>query len=1620
MLDYFNIEQYLQSLPTTVGRYVRIQPSGSSDGYITASQFQVIDMNGNNIAKTRQVSAVSTAGGSASVSIVVDGSTVERQGTANVWTGTGLTIDLGSVQQVAQVIYVGQIGAPTAVAARANGMVCQVLDAAQAVVATKNFISSANNQTITFSNSINLTPSPTEETGVMNPLLMPVNAAQPEVYLVSGNYIKAQAAMTCALLGAKPATQGQLREAYNNGARWSSPGWTLDGTDAYYPSGGGVQTTVAGSLPNTDQAQMAITNGTRAVATATAGVNCFGIKSPQGINSSLQPFSSSAWTQYTGNSAPVFYGTTSVSVPDVQKLYGYVTPTWATAVNAWRIPTNTNEKVMLSDLYVTLKSSAPLNFLYDQMGTPTSTITGLNSTIQIFGTVSAAAIADMNTSMALSSKIFLGSIDDVDKYINVAYNDLMPYIRNNVGWTSFCTTEIMQAVSPGSGDYVINVIPANQTSNQSKCNTPLTSDMLGLLPQPAREFIINWVYNRTKRFIQFGIDKLNAAGRPTSAAAAQELFKTIRAPPALFNAVIITYPFSAPDTSAFKPNPATGRIKATVGGAPIAIDVMNTYTLNTIAQSFYEAMGGNYMMTQIYDIFTIGGTILDIRFDLTKHANISAIKEKTAALKMAYNNIRESNVSQDILESAKTSYQTALTDLQESESANVLPPIVGMVGRFFYTYSTATASISITGFTLDARAVTSFIPELNCGVQAATGGAPGALNYSPTTVYTKNIPEALNCTDPLTLRKIFDDYVDLTVSDLAPTLLGTLGADGKTYTGPGGAPSMDTSLGTLYISKILGATQISPTQCALKWTETLWNDVSNQAVSAELTNVTRRALFSYTGNTADWHASELNLDSEGFAFYNADTIPSCVFNPTAYQKSVSPRLDSANAAVLRNDFIQNSWNNGMGAPCSDTIPTYIFSADDYCAANPDLNNIFNNGGKGPMNAAAAKAHYVNNGLAEGRPLRKAQAINSLNPVITIEQPIPANATLDNASGGCSDTTCEDLNVIFTLADTYNQDPTRAGTILRVTRAFTPNGNQCDLEVDINYDATVVNADGDKVKKGSFTLDKDGNEVAVSNLPSGLTRGETRAFTLHREIADCSFVMDLADVPGSGKTIQPNVPALYKPMEYATQFQLANNGIIGVSLGNIATAVSDAAATATSVLSTYRTNTVAAVGNLATLTGGAKCSDTAVLNSILAYYKTQNLNRKQINTILRVGTLNTTTCDITFQEDTLTGTAPRFTVASSTTAGGRFTMVNGAPTAMSYILPAAPPSVTLNMSAAPSSAACSEVYAIGGYNYTKTTAQAKCASYGGTLATMPQLLAAQIAGADWCSTGWLADMSGTAYYPITTSTGPGCGGGSPGIKAYTPAAAGANCFGVKPKSGQYADVLAFAGSTWNQPNACAASLNYVNPGKEAFQNYGPPVYVSESTFPLNRPAFGMDMARNKGGPRLESMFVDPLRSAGDEEETRILSKSTIRPDRATSYKYLRFKPVKTRDPANPTVDVGKFRFLLGDNEIDMGSANVTNPMGTWVGDVGDVIGPGFRRGWSDTHKKALVFAFPYAMLVDGFTWTTANPDSGIGGDPVQWKLEGSQNGVYWTTLREQTKHNYAVPTERFQELPVFRF
>jgi hypothetical protein len=94
----------------------------------------------------------------------------------------------------------------------------------------------------------------------------------------------------------------------------------------------------------------------------------------------------------------------------------------------------------------------------------------------------------------------------------------------------------------------------------------------------------------------------------------------------------------------------------------------------------------------------------------------------------------------------------------------------------------------------------------------------------------------------------------------------------------------------------------------------------------------------------------------------------------------------------------------------------------------------------------------------------------------------------------------------------------------------------------------------------------------------------------------------------------------------------------------------------------------------------------------------------------------------------------------------------------------------------------EVFQVKGYDYTKDQAAGQCSAYGATVATRAQVNAAQAAGADWCSTGWVSDQA-AAVYPITTTLISGCGNGSAGVKQWTPPnnKAAVNCYGVKPAS-----------------------------------------------------------------------------------------------------------------------------------------------------------------------------------------------------------------------------------------------
>lgn len=1930
LLNYFDIEDYLGlvSSRNTVGRYVRIIPSvieGEGGGYMSFSQIKVLDMNGTNVAKGKPVIATSTAN-TANVSVTVDGTYTPRSGDANVWqTGNGnrngsqyWQVDLGEQYQISEVVVIGR-GDPNSNSSLKGMKVFVVNDPSSIVNCDDNtkrcctsdttkckfnsFITNDINQTLTFPNNINLTPSIVDPSLTpSNPLMLPLTNTQPEVFLVGPSVSRSMAEASCNAVGATLATSQQLTYAKAKGANWNAQGWVKDNNNIAYS-----------------------TNGSGTASSAMS--NCFGIKPNQGVSSNVTtPFDGSYWSQYTNTSRQrTFFGTeTGLSVPDIQIIRnninmnsdpanrgqtGYKELSASRIVDGWD---GVNSELNMN-FYNILRENAVYNFLADINLSPTAPpfirLDDLNNTVPVFGQVPDQARSDMAASLDLCRKIFVGSPSDIYKFINVKVTGTLgsytftPTIRDTYGFSTFCKAEVDEK----------GFNTSKMGFNAEGCSTELTSDMLALIPDPTRNFIIQWIYDRTKLFIQkeqyYFENPRPPAGSPPG---------TVPKRPEA-QAIATSKTYMTTQIAALK------KMKANV-----KINVTNTYILNSIAQSFYEAMGGNYIMNNIYDIFTVGNTILDVRFDLTKHGDIGPFQTKIESLKATYKQVSGSNLPQNIIEKAKYDYETALSKLQSQETNNTYPPVVGLVARFFYTYSTDTGTFSIVGLTLNAKAVTSFIPELNGGTQVSVGSDVGNLNFTPTIKYTLNIPERLDCSSPTVLKRVMTDYEDASVTDLAYAV----------YTA---TPSVDTSKGTIRVTDILGAVQISSTQCAIQWKETLWDDAANKPVSTAMTGITRNGLFTYMVNQDDWYGSDITLDASGFMLYTSATVPQCSFDPSAYKTEQGTRLQDANDIAVRKDFITNAFNMGYGPMCPKAIPKYVFSPADYVAANPGLTSTLVDSVSGVINAPEALKNYMDGNLTNRA--RASQAITPLATPITIQPYLPPSTDLDNANKICPTTNCQDFELLYSLVEQYNSDPTAPGSILRVTKAYTPNQNQCDLQVDMDYDTNVKNAAGRSVKKGSFTYNSSGGEIAAKTPPPSGKKVDTLGISVYMDIGSCKIQYGGTEGAGTGKSILPNTPLLPKPMEYATEFQSRQGTTLSKSFDAIKASIDNAMNSTKTVLPSYQATMAQTKSTIATLgdnnTCNITCNTISIINDMLRYYKTQNGKNSIIDSVLHVKTVDPSTCEMTYREMT---PVPGSTSYNTRTSGMQFTLtsstavckqvidveaygnqngdvkaafgnnldaigahaVNYAPKegrnvpmktvcdgaagqsscnfttrSMTRIIPSRPSSgfdavfgmrevfcakgaisnkeeaeatcksydarlaSTSELSEAQKAGASwgyaglvvdntaaqrpttsgvqgginadgkvgavcygtkppspnpnilpfsdkswyqykapdyqysksykvsdvKEVFGISGNNYTQTQAQEKCTSYGADLATYSQVVAAQAFGAGWCTWGWIKDDSEnkkSISSPVQTSNP--CWNGSPvWLKAGGVDKWGATCYGVKPASGTYTDVLPFSTTSWSQPQlsefpssqygnissehpevfyitddttlgyktqddakkACrsvdaslatkdqmvasqkagawwsvpgwilddpdkvykpapdggagdawdwpnmAYGLNsytaypdtnygancyglkpkttmplsttalvvypfypndasqyarknntdtfpvpYANPYKELFTNYKP-IQVTESTFPLNKESFGIDVARNRGGPGLDTLFVEPLRQdskAVDSVGPKYLdADETLKGEKASSYKYIRFRPTKTRDPSSPTVNISKISFYLKKSEIDIRSAKVTNPMGTWVGDVADVNGPGFTSGWSDKHKRALVFAFPYALLMDGFSWTTANPEKGVGGDPVEWKLEGSTNGTYWTTLRDQS-HRYPVPVDRFTALPVFRF
>lgn len=130
----------------------------------------------------------------------------------------------------------------------------------------------------------------------------------------------------------------------------------------------------------------------------------------------------------------------------------------------------------------------------------------------------------------------------------------------------------------------------------------------------------------------------------------------------------------------------------------------------------------------------------------------------------------------------------------------------------------------------------------------------------------------------------------------------------------------------------------------------------------------------------------------------------------------------------------------------------------------------------------------------------------------------------------------------------------------------------------------------------------------------------------------------------------------------------------------------------------------------------------------------------------------------------------------------------------------------------------------------------------------------------------------------------------------------------------------------------------------------------------------------------------------------------------THAWFRFTPLVLRDDANAdSVQLSEIEFRLGNDVIDLSSATITNPGGdSPTGEeVENIADQDTGSKWLDFNRSPVVIQFPSAVTMDRYRLATANDVSER--DPVQWKLEGSDDGGTWVLLDQRDA--YPVPIAR---------
>ena len=132
--------------------------------------------------------------------------------------------------------------------------------------------------------------------------------------------------------------------------------------------------------------------------------------------------------------------------------------------------------------------------------------------------------------------------------------------------------------------------------------------------------------------------------------------------------------------------------------------------------------------------------------------------------------------------------------------------------------------------------------------------------------------------------------------------------------------------------------------------------------------------------------------------------------------------------------------------------------------------------------------------------------------------------------------------------------------------------------------------------------------------------------------------------------------------------------------------------------------------------------------------------------------------------------------------------------------------------------------------------------------------------------------------------------------------------------------------------------------------------------------------------------------------------------SSNWRYLRFTTTRIRQYKAGVVQVAQFEFVNRGSIIAPVAA--TNPGGKNPPNEGpsQLLSNKKHTKWLDKRIMPLIFDFGKRRQIDGYRWATGFDPNAVGRDPVQWRLEGSNDAAEWVMVHKQLQ-DFPVPTER---------